>query len=93
MEAAKLAAGSRLGPFTVTRCLGEGGMGAVYEGHHIQLDRRVAIKVLSAELSQSPNAEERFLREGRAAAVVRGGLRHQSRRPEGNHGAVARVIS
>lgn len=39
--------------YRVVRRLGEGGMGAVYEGEHLLIKKRVAIKVLHATLSTS----------------------------------------
>jgi hypothetical protein len=46
--------GTRLGRFTVTRLLGAGGMGAVYEGQDPELDRAVALKVLDGERRAGP---------------------------------------
>jgi serine/threonine protein kinase len=48
--------------------LGRGGMGAVYEGTHVDLDRRVAIKLLLPDFTADSDALERFRREARAAA-------------------------
>ena len=53
--------------FTVERELGRGGMGTVHLAHDRELDRRVAIKVLSAEFSQAVGAD-RFSREIRLTA-------------------------
>jgi serine/threonine protein kinase len=60
----------RIGPYRVLRVLGAGGMGIVFEGEDTRLRRRVALKVMKAELAPSPEARERFLREARAAACL-----------------------
>lgn len=46
-------------------------MGLVYEGVHVELRRRVAIKMLRAHLLEDPVNIQRFLREGRAACQIR----------------------
>jgi hypothetical protein len=58
-----------LGGYRIIRPLGKGGMGAVYEAEEIENGRRVALKVLSQALD-SPEARQRFLREGLLAASV-----------------------
>jgi len=60
-----------VGKYRVTGELGRGGMAAVYEAEHINIGKRVAIKVLSAELTNSNVVIERFFREARAAASVK----------------------
>ncbi|MCL2447790.1 MAG: serine/threonine protein kinase [Polyangiaceae bacterium] len=59
------------GKYRVTRELGRGGMAAVYEAEHVDIGKRIAIKVLAAELSSSAIVIERFVREARAAASVK----------------------
>jgi len=49
-----------LGPYRIVRTLGRGGMGAVYEGVHVETDEPAAIKVLSAALSQEADFRQRF---------------------------------
>ena len=63
--------GTRIaGKYQLIRMIGEGGMGAVYEARHVQMDRRVAIKMLRAEFIRDRGAVERFLREARTAAYI-----------------------
>lgn len=57
-----------IGPYEVVRELGRGGMGLVYEARDDSLDRRVAIKVLTAQVSGNRAFVERFKREAHAAA-------------------------
>jgi len=61
--------GEQLGHYAIIRALGAGGMGAVYEAQDLESGRRVALKVLSHKLD-SPDARERFFREGRLAASI-----------------------
>jgi len=57
-----------LGNYVVLDKLGQGGMGMVFKATHRRMDRIVALKVLSAEVTQNPTALQRFQREVRAAA-------------------------
>jgi eukaryotic-like serine/threonine-protein kinase len=60
----------KLGEFEILEPLGVGGMGIVYKGYDHELNRFVAVKVLSPTLSVSGAAKQRFLREAQAAAAV-----------------------
>src|SRR5438128_510001 len=62
--------GLRLGPYEILTSLGAGGMGEVYKARDTRLDRLVAIKVLPVDLTASPVARERFLREARTASSL-----------------------
>jgi serine/threonine-protein kinase len=59
------------GKFRVSKEIGRGGMAAVYEAENVDIGKRVAVKVLSAELANSKVVTERFMREARAAAKIR----------------------
>jgi serine/threonine protein kinase len=56
--------------YRILRKLGDGGMGAVYEGEHVRIKRRVAIKVLHAQFAQNSEIVERFNREAQAATAI-----------------------
>ncbi|HVZ89571.1 MAG TPA: serine/threonine-protein kinase [Polyangia bacterium] len=62
--------GTNLGRYQIVRLLGRGGMGAVYEGTHLDLKKRVAIKTLHPSVAALPGARARFLREGEAASRI-----------------------
>ncbi|HEY8432332.1 MAG TPA: serine/threonine-protein kinase [Sandaracinaceae bacterium] len=56
--------------YRILRKLGDGGMGAVYEGEHVLIKRRVAIKVLHSQFAQNPEIVARFHREAEAATAI-----------------------
>ncbi len=60
--------GDQLGPYRITRQLGAGGMGVVYEALEDGLGRRVALKVLSIQLAEEPEFRARFAREATVLA-------------------------
>ncbi|HET8648064.1 MAG TPA: protein kinase [Vicinamibacteria bacterium] len=67
----RLAEGDVLGGrFRVTRLLGEGGMGQVYEAEDLELGERVALKTIRAEIAGDARAMERFKREVHLARRV-----------------------
>jgi serine/threonine protein kinase len=65
-----IASGTKLGPYEIQSELGAGGMGEVYRARDIRLDRQVAIKVLAAHLSSSPELKQRMEREARAISSL-----------------------
>ena len=58
------------GRYRVGRMLGEGGMGAVYEGVQEDLARRVALKVLHPHLANDAELRGRFRREAQVVAML-----------------------
>ncbi len=62
--------GTRLGPYQIERQIGQGGMGVVFSARDHRLGRKVAIKVLSANMAGRSDLVERFDREARAVAAI-----------------------
>jgi serine/threonine-protein kinase len=58
------------GKYRIVRLLGEGGMGAVYEGENTRIHRKVAIKVLHSGVAEQGEAVARFEREAQAAGRI-----------------------
>ena len=58
------------GKYQITREIGRGAMGVVYEALHVALGRRVAVKTLLEEMSANVQLGERFEREARAASAI-----------------------
>jgi eukaryotic-like serine/threonine-protein kinase len=65
-----LAPGTKLGPYEIGAPLGAGGMGEVYRARDTRLERTVAIKILSAQLSSDPVRKQRFEREARTISSL-----------------------
>nr|WP_082947428.1 serine/threonine-protein kinase [Mycobacterium sp. E2479] len=62
--------GEAFGKYNLTRLLGKGGGGAVYEAFDTSKQRTVAVKILADELSTDPTFRTRFQRESQAAAIL-----------------------
>ncbi|MEO8946439.1 MAG: protein kinase [Gemmatimonadaceae bacterium] len=62
--------GARLGPYEIESALGAGGMAVVYAARDTRLGRRVAIKVLAADLTEDVTAQRRFLKEARTVSAL-----------------------
>jgi serine/threonine-protein kinase len=56
--------------YRIDRLVGKGGMGQVFEGFHLLIGRRVAIKILLPEVAASEAGNARFAAEARAAASI-----------------------
>jgi serine/threonine-protein kinase len=58
------------GRYRIDGLLGEGGMGVVYLGRHMAMDKKVAIKILRTEFACRADTKARFRQEARAASSV-----------------------
>lgn len=67
---AVLVAGTELDGCRIEETIGRGGMGVVYRARQLDLDRDVAIKVITPERIEDERTRARFLSEARAAAAV-----------------------
>lgn len=69
-EAEDLRIGERLGRYEIAGELGRGGMGTVYLAFDDELNRKVALKILPAQLHRHPGATERFRREAHIISAL-----------------------
>src|SRR5574341_514195 len=67
-----LGSGTRLGRYEIRAKIGAGGMGEVYLAQDTRLNRKVALKILPADVAGDPARMNRFVREAKAAS----GLNH-----------------
>jgi eukaryotic-like serine/threonine-protein kinase len=65
-----LSSGAKLGRYEVRSKIGTGGMGEVYLAQDTQLNRKVALKILPAEVAAREDRMRRFEQEAKAAAAL-----------------------
>ena len=62
--------GRAIGKYTLTRVIGRGGMGIVFEAQNTTIGKRVAVKLVASDLAKNKDAVLRFQREAQAASAV-----------------------
>ncbi len=62
--------GTKLGRYEIRSKLGEGGMGEVYLGQDMKLERKVALKILPADVAADRVRMSRFVQEAKAASAL-----------------------
>jgi serine/threonine protein kinase/Tfp pilus assembly protein PilF len=67
---ARVAAGTRLGPYEIVELIGRGGMGEVFRARDARLGRDVALKLLPSDFRKDANRMRRFEQEARAASSL-----------------------
>ncbi|MDX6497459.1 MAG: eukaryotic-like serine/threonine-protein kinase [Blastocatellia bacterium] len=62
--------GTRLSHYSIVSKIGAGGMGEVYLAQETKLDRKVALKILPADLAANQDRMRQFVQEAKAAAAL-----------------------
>src|SRR5689334_9967689 len=65
-----LESGTKLGRYEIKSQLGAGGMGEVYLAQDTKLDRKVALKILPADVAAQPDRMKRFVQEAKSASAL-----------------------
>src|SRR5712691_1909538 len=65
-----LASGTTLGRYEIRSKIGEGGMGEVYLAEDTKLDRKVALKILPADVASHRDRMSRFVQEAKSASAL-----------------------
>ncbi|MGO8994267.1 MAG: serine/threonine-protein kinase [Polyangiaceae bacterium] len=58
------------GRYEIKRLVGKGGMGSVFEAEHLDLGRRVAVKLVDSSLARDPQVATRIKQEARSAGAI-----------------------
>jgi len=66
----ELLPGTTLSHYRIVSKLGAGGMGEVYFAQDTKLDRKIALKILPAEVASNRDRMDRFVREAKSAAAL-----------------------
>src|SRR3989441_1917875 len=66
----QLQSGTRLGRYEIRSKIGAGGMGQVYLAQDTKLERKVALKILPADVAAHPDRMKRFVQEAKAASAL-----------------------
>src|SRR2546423_10864807 len=65
-----LSSATKLGRYEIRSKIGAGGMGEVYLAQDTKLDRKVALKILHADVAAHPDRMKRFVQEAKAASAL-----------------------
>src|SRR5438270_13887299 len=65
-----IASGTKLGRYEIRLKIGAGGMGEVYLAQDTKLDRKVALKILPAEVAAHPDRMKRFVQEAKSVSAL-----------------------
>src|SRR5437879_7773364 len=65
-----IAIGTKLGRYEIRSKIGAGGMGEVYLAQDTKLDRKVALKILPAEVAAKEDRMRRFTQEAKTASAL-----------------------
>jgi len=69
-EPSEFVAGQKIGRFEILCSIGAGGMGQIYLAHDENLDRKIALKLISRDFAADPHRVNRFEQEARAASAL-----------------------
>src|SRR5437660_6902396 len=65
-----IASGTKLGRYEIRSKIGAGGMGEVYLAQDTKIDRKVALKILPADIASHRDRMSRFVQEAKAASAL-----------------------